>query len=174
MTATPEPPAWVTFARAVIRFTSTRCRAGMMYDFVSTAPLPERTGSSRAGSTDTRGHSFNDILVPVGDLITAITSITVARRDGNEIGADDLTITPSGYAAPWLTKPSWPPTWGSPPLSQLTPTSTGTVVNWWFNSNVALATNGLPVDYQITITCTTQQNRTLVQDIYMTILPAMG
>jgi hypothetical protein len=114
-------------------------------------PLPERLGAMRAGALDTRGDDLTLAVSPVSDSLTSV-SITVARRDGVAMGANDLTVTPPLYPPPWIT---------------------GFVVNWWQSSGAAIARSG-PVDYQITITAQTAAGRIVVHDLYQLVTAALG
>jgi len=123
---------------------------------------PARLGAMRQGDVDTRGLDLTNDLALVSDKIASITSVTVARRDGNAIGANDLTITPGGYQPPWLTA-----------VAYGVPATPGLVVNWWQTSGPAIANSGA-VDYQITITAVTTAGRDLIRDCYCAVVSGLG
>lgn len=124
--------------------------------------VPVRLGATRAGETDTRGLDFTDAM-PAGDTISTITSVTILRRDGATIGANDVTITPNGAVAPWI---------GPNEVG-----IAGTTVNWWLNSGASIAGTILapaPVDYQGTATAVTIAGRNLMRDFYIVAVPGLG
>lgn len=123
---------------------------------------PVRLGATRQGDADTRGIDLTIDLSPLSDDIVAITSVTISRRDGNAIGANDLQI-PTGYAAPWLTA-----------IQNGLPTTAGFVVNWWQASNAGLLVGGAAVDYQITVVVQTANGRILVRDCYCAVVAGLG
>lgn len=123
---------------------------------------PVRLGATRSGETDTRGIDFTNAMV-AGDTLASITSVTVLRRDGVTIGANDLTITPNGSVAPFIL-----------------PNSTniaGMVASWWQTSGASIAgtvTAPTPIDYQGTVKVVTTQGRTMVRDFYIVVVPGLG
>jgi hypothetical protein len=123
---------------------------------------PVRLDATRAGEKDTRGLNFTNILPP-GDTLASITSIAVVRRDGVSIGADDLTITPSGAVGPFIDA-----------------SATGiaaVVAGWWHGSGATIAGTPIaptPVDYQGTVTVVSTLGRTIVRDFYILVVPGLG
>jgi len=113
----------------------------------------------REGTTDTRGLDLSLVLLEESDSVASITGITVVRRDGNVIGPNDLAITPSGFAPPWIT------TNGS--------NVAGQVINWWQGCGPMIAATA-PVDYQITVSFTTTAGRLLAYDAYEAVTPTIG
>lgn len=122
------------------------------------SPQPQRLGDLRAGETDTRYASlYLDLTTPAvtaDDPIVSITSVTVARADGDAMDSGDLAITPAGKAAPWLD-------------------STGYIVNWWEGAGASIAAEG-PVDYVVTVTATTTSGRTVIRDLLQRVVATLG
>ena len=145
---------------AVLRIATARPTG--MSDSYSFSPPPERLGSLRAGAIDTRGDDLTDVLAPVNDPLTVITSITVTRRDGHRLVQGDLTAVPPGHAAPWLTT-----------LPGGLPSSSGYVVNFWVTAAPTIAAAG-PVDYTVTVDGLTAGGRVVVHDLYLQVVAALG
>lgn len=123
---------------------------------------PVRVGATRAGELDTRGIDFTNAL-PLGDIIASVTSVTIVRRDGISTGANDVTITPNGAPAPWITANSLG--------------VAGMVVNWWHNSGPLIAGTVVaptPVDYQGTVTAVSTAGRSVVRDFLIVAVPGLG
>lgn len=114
-------------------------------------PQPQRLGAFRFGTVDTRAYDFFPDLGALDDPIASITSVTVARRDGQAIGAMDLMITPPGKMAPWLDE-------------------TGYVVNWWQSAGAGTS----DVDYIITVSVESVGGRTVVHDCYQLVVIGLG
>ena len=117
----------------------------------TTHPL-EWLGEFRAGELDTRGYNFRRVLSFPGqgitDTVASVVEVTVARTDGQVVGAGDLTITPAGTTAPWVTN--------------------GLIVTWWQTCGADIADAG-PVQYQITVTAQTAGGRTVKRDVMQTV-----
>ena len=116
-------------------------------------PTPVRLEPLRAGTTDTRGLNLASALAAEGDTIASITGISVARRDNRPIGTGDLSITPAGFAAPWI--------------------ASGTTVNWWQGAGASIAA-AAAIDYVISVSFLTTQGRPLIYDAYQLVTPALG
>lgn len=144
----------------------------MVYRNSNPVRLPDfrQSVQSLLASIDTRGLDLtldlNNPREPLNDPLATIAGITVARRDGAAITANDLTITP-GWASPAVPGP-WLTT-----LLLGVPTRTGFCVNWWQGVNFLIAASG-PVDYQITVAGTTMGGRELAWDAYQLVVPAIG
>lgn len=124
--------------------------------------VPVPLGATRAGETDTRGIDFTNAL-PAGDLVASITSVTIARVDGQTIGANDVTITPNGAVAPFI----GPSILGVANLS----------VNWWLNSGATIAGTiqaPTPVAYQGTVKAVSVAGRSIVRDFSIIAVPGLG
>lgn len=116
----------------------------------------------RQGTQDYRGMSFWQTLRDAAAYIDAITSITVARLDGTEMGAEDLRVTPSGNASvidPWATVDARYS--GGP-----------SVVNWW--QGVGLIATTENVGYLLTITFTTTTGEQLSFDAIQIVTTTLG
>ena len=120
---------------------------------IMAVPTPVRLEPLRAGTTDTRGLNLASALASDGDTIASITAIAIARRDNRPVGTGDLSVSPAGFAAPWI--------------------ASGTTVNWWQSAGAAIAA-GAPVDYVISVSFLTAQGRPLIYDAYQLVTPALG
>jgi len=116
----------------------------MSFTFLN-PPLPQQP-AFRVGSTDGRFYDLTPDLSPLGITVASITSVTVARVDGAPIGAGDLTISTT-----------------TPPYLD----TTKLIVNWW-------QIDGLPTLYQITVTVTTSDGRTLIYDCLQLVTLQLG
>jgi len=123
---------------------------------------PVRLGAMREGEEITRGIDLTDALELINDTIASVTSVTVVRRDNVTPGVNDLTITPGGTQAPWITAVPYGPL-----------ASTGFVVNWWQACGASIAATGA-VDYQITIVVATTAGRNVIRDCYQLVVSGLG
>jgi hypothetical protein len=117
-------------------------------------PQPIVLNYMRQSTVDTRGLDLSQAVAP-GDTIASITSIVVVRNDGHSLSASDLTITPAGYAAPFIgTSRS-----GQANLS----------INWWQGVG-AVGTVG----YTITVAFVTAAGAPLAYDAAQQVTATLG
>lgn len=151
----PVPP--VISAAAASRLRIVIARPSTLSGSAIINPPPERLPALRAGEVDTRGVNMKAVLVDasalLNDTLATISTVTVARVDGNTLGGNDLSITPAGKGPPAID-------------------TTGYIVSWWETAGAALA--GVPVDYQITITALTTGGRTVIIDLYQLVSAKVG
>lgn len=112
---------------------------------------PQRLGATRAGETVSRGADFSNAMA-IGDTILSVGSATVTRRDGQNLGPHDLSITPLTAPGPWVI---------------------GNSVNWWVQSGATIAAAG-PIDYIVTIAVITAAGETIIRDCYIMVEGALG
>jgi hypothetical protein len=115
----------------------------------------------RAGTTDTRGLDLYPALKLESDTVVSITSVTVVRTDGQTIVPADLTITPAGFSAPWISA-----------NGDVVP-KPNTAVNWWQQVGPSIAALG-DVQYRITVAFVTTAGRPLEYDAYQTVTATLG
>ena len=113
----------------------------------------------RQGTTDTRGLDLYPALALENDTVASITGITVVRIDGNTILPADLTITPVGFAAPFISANAD----GNP----------NSAINWWQQAGATIAVNGY-IQYRVTISFLTTAGRPLEYDAYQTVTSSLG
>jgi hypothetical protein len=117
-------------------------------------PMPPQLGDLRDGTQDSRYYDFGPDLRLMSDPIKTLISVTVARVDGQPLGATDLTVA----------LPTQPPPWVD---------ATGYVVNWWEGTSGGIAALG-SVPYIITVTFSTVGGRELTYDVYQDVAPLLG
>jgi hypothetical protein len=114
-----------------------------------------RLDDYRAGSLDVRQADLTDDLAWLNDTLASVTSVIVAGRDdGVALGANDLSIV--------MTAPHQPSIVGS------------YIIQWWQQSDPAINTGCVTIDYQITITAVTAQGRILICDAQQMVIPSRG
>ena len=122
------------------------------------SPQPIPLDDMRQSTTDSRGMDLSKVLSVENDTIVNISGVTVARVDGQSLGAEDLTITPGGYSAPFITANAA----GLP----------ATQVNWWQQVGaVAAAAN---VGYVVTVAYQTAAGRDLESDGFQLVTQTIG
>lgn len=120
---------------------------------VQSYPVPTELPAMRAGETDGRYMDCSPALAPVGDIITDVSTVSVAvsRRDCKPMTTDDL----QSAAGTWDT----------------TIDDTGQVVTMGWIAPAASA----GVTYLMTLTVNpTKEGRIFIRDWFMSILPLMG
>lgn len=118
---------------------------------------PVRLDTFRAGEIDERAIDFSPDLIPYGDFLASIISIDViSRDDGHSLSAADLHIITGD------------------PDRQSTIDSQGYIIGWWQTSTDSIASNGITVDYVLTIRATTQAGRTIICDARQLLVPLRG
>ena len=115
--------------------------------FASPVPLDEVMATS---SLDARGIDLFFVLSPLADTVASVASVVASRADGLPTDATDLTITPAGSAAPWV--------------SANVAGVAAMAVNWWqgVGTLAQISTDGNDVTYLIAVTLTTVAGRRLV------------
>jgi hypothetical protein len=121
---------------------------------VQSYPPPTELPAMRAGELDGRYFDVSPALAPVGDLITDLSTVSIAVShyyDALPMGVNDLQ--PAGGA--------WPPTMDA----------TGRIVTYGWIAPLGAA----GVTYLLTMTVNpTQEGRTFIRDWTMAILPLLG
>ena len=120
---------------------------------VQSYPPPTELPAMRAGETDGRYMDCSPALAPVGDIITDVSTVSVAvsKRDCGAMTANDL----QSAAGTWDT----------------TIDTTGQVVTTGWTAPITSA----GVTYLLTLTVNpTKQGRVFIRDWFMSILPLMG
>lgn len=119
--------------------------------------LPVRLDTFRAGEVDERAIDFSRDLTPYNDTLASIVSIQVVERDdGTAPGPLDLQIISGDASRPQ------------------TIDITGYIAGWWQTSSSAIASNGITIDYLITVTATTTTGRTIMCDAMQLVVPERG
>ena len=115
--------------------------------FASPVPLDEVMATS---SLDARGLDLFFVLSPLADTVASVASVVASRADGLPTDTTDLTITPAGSAAPWV--------------SANAAGVAAMAVNWWqgVGTLAQISTDGNDVTYLIAVTLTTVAGRSLV------------
>ena len=116
-------------------------------DMLPGMPGPFRLTPLRAGDTDLRSSVWN---LPPGDVLASVEAVDVKRRDGTE-------LTPNDLAAATMQQPD----------------VEGTAVVIWLTSSVELISRG-SIDYQVSVTVSTLQGRTLIRDFFVQVVAPLG
>jgi hypothetical protein len=118
---------------------------------------PVRLDTFRAGEVDERAIDFAPDLTPYGDLLESIISIEVIKRDdGHNLSPADLHVITGDTDR------------------QLTIDPSGYIIGWWQTSTDSIASNGITVDYTLTVRAFTQAGRTIICDAMQLLVPLRG
>lgn len=118
---------------------------------------PVRLDTFRAGEIDERALDFSPDLIPLGDFLASIISIqVVSRDDGHNLSDADLHVITDDPDRP------------------MSVDSTGYIIGWWQTSTDSIASNGITIDYVITVRALTQAGRTIICDAAQLLTPLRG
>lgn len=119
--------------------------------------LPVRLDTFRAGEIDERAIDFSRDLTPYNDTLASVVAVTVVQRDnGATLGPLDLTIiTDDQLHLPKID-------------------TSGYIAGWWQTSSPAITSNGITIDYKITVTAATVDGRTIICDAMQLVVPERG
>jgi len=118
---------------------------------------PVRLDTFRAGEIDERAIDFSPDLTPYGDFLESIISIEViSRDDGHNLSPADLHIITDDPDRPMTIGPA------------------GYIIGWWQTSTDSIASNGITVDYVLTVRALTQAGRTIMCDAMQLLVPLRG
>ena len=135
-----------------VQMTSSLVRVIMVPSMSS--PTPVQLNDMRQSTIDARGIDLTCALTP-GDTVYSITSITVRRYDGQPIGSNDLSISPAGFSAPWITA-------NSQGVANL-------VINWFQSVGAAGS-----VLYVVTVSFVASSGTPLIYDCYQYVSATLG
>jgi len=127
------------------------------YFYTYSIPPPVRLDTFRAGEVDERAIDFSRDLTPYGDRLESIISIEViSRDDGQSLGAGDLVVI------------------SDDPEREPAIDGSGSIIGWWQTSSDSVASNGITIEYIVSVKAMTMIGRTIICDAYQLVAPVRG